>query len=252
MLPGSARVSCRTRRRWVLCPHHPDARGEVISDSATLVSLLGPDATALAPWPRLHIADGIDHALAAIEVRLLHRSCILDEHALNDLDALRQQAPDEEALPLVVLITAVPPANASMRAKTVPTLGDDLGVSAVLLGEWQHGSTIDVASKGYKTLAPGPATEPLPPRLPVLDSRYRHRDSHHLARGANRGSHQAALQRCARPAVPVHASRTHTASPGPQAPATATVEPHATGKAHLRVLGPPCIDNITKQREQGT
>ncbi|MCM0674781.1 LysM peptidoglycan-binding domain-containing protein [Micromonospora phytophila] len=227
-------------------PNHPDARGEVVIDAATLVTLLGPDATALAPWPRLHITDSSDHALAAIEARLLHRSRILDEHALTDLDTLRQQAPDEEALPPVVLITAVPPANARMRAKAAFTLGGDLGVSAVLLGEWQHGVTSDVASDGHTTLAAGSATEPIPPRLPVLDTRTAIGILTTL-REAQTGEPTTLSSAAApSPAVPLHASRTDTASPDRPEPVTATVEPKATGKACLRVLGPPRIDNITQ------
>ncbi|MER7475418.1 transcriptional regulator [Micromonospora sp. NPDC000018] len=227
-------------------PHHPDARGEVIIDAATLVTLLGPDAMALEPWPRLHVADNIDDALTAIEARLLHRSRILDEHALTDLDTLRQQAPHEEALPPVVLITAAPPANASMQAKTALALGGDLNVSAVLLGEWKHRVTIDVASDGQTTLASGSATDPVPPRVPVLETHTAIQILTTL-REAQTGE-PAALPSITAPGpgVPLHASRTDNAFPDRPIPATATVETNATGKARLRVLGPPQIETITQ------
>ncbi|WP_441182008.1 transcriptional regulator [Micromonospora sp. BQ11] len=227
-------------------PHHPDARGEVIIDSATLVTLLGPDATALQPWPRLHIVDSLDHALTAIEARLLHRSRILDEHALTDLDTLRRQAPDEEALPPIVVITAAPPAVVSMRTKTALTLGATLGVSAVLLGEWQHGVTLDIAADGHTSHASGAASGPIPPRLPVLDTPTAIGVLTTL-REAQTGETSALLTDAAPgPVVPLHASRTDPAPPNPPAPVTATVEPITAGKAHLRVLGQPRIDNISQ------
>ncbi|MFI7578242.1 transcriptional regulator [Micromonospora sp. NPDC049497] len=226
--------------------HHPNARGEVIVDSATLVTLFGPDATALQPWPRLHIADSLDHALAAIEARLLQRSRILDEHALTDLDTLRQRAPEEEALPPVVLITAAPSAVASMRTKTALTLGGTLGVSAVLLGQWQHGVTLDVAPDGHTTHASGPASESIPPRLPVLDTPTAIGILTTLREAQTGATTALPSNAAADPVVPLHASRTHTAPPDRPAPVTATVEPKAAGKAHLRVLGQPRIDNITQ------
>ncbi|MER5338578.1 transcriptional regulator [Micromonospora sp. NPDC002717] len=227
-------------------PHHPDARGEVIIDAATLVTLLGPETMALEPWPRLHVADSIDGALTAIEARLLHRSRILDEHALTDLDTLRQQAPDEEALPAVVLITAAPPANASMRAKTVLTLGGHLNVSAVLLDEWKHGVTIDVAPDGQTALASGSTTEPTPPRVPVLETHTAIQILTTL-REAQTGQPTALPPPAAPgPGVPLHASRTDNAFPDRPTPATATLETNATGNARLRVLGPPRIETITQ------
>ncbi|WBB69202.1 transcriptional regulator [Micromonospora sp. WMMD812] len=226
-------------------PHHPHARGEVIIDTSTLVTLLGANATALAPWPRLHIVDSTDDALTAIEARLLHRSRILDEHALTDLDTLRQQAPDEEALPPVVLITAAPPANTSMRAKTALTLAGDLNVSAVLLAEWTHGATINVSLDGHTTLAPGPDTEPIPPRLPVLEADTAMQILTTL-REAQTGK-PAALPSAGAPGptVPLHANRTDTTAADQPTPVTGPFEANPTGKAALRVLGPPRIDNIS-------
>ncbi|MFI6263289.1 transcriptional regulator [Micromonospora sp. NPDC051006] len=227
-------------------PHHPDARGEVIIDTSTMVTLLGADATAFEPWPRLHLVDSVDDALTAIEARLLHRSRILDEHALTDLDTLREQAPDEEALPPVVLITAAPPANASLRTKTVLALGGDLNVSAVLLGEWAHGATIEVSSDGHTTLASGPATEPIPPRLPVLEADTAMQILTTL-REAQTGEPAATGSPGAPgPTVALHASRTNAPSRDRPAPLTVPVEASPTGKARLRVLGPPRIDNISQ------
>ncbi|NJP30773.1 LysM peptidoglycan-binding domain-containing protein [Micromonospora thermarum] len=227
-------------------PHQPHALGEVIIDAATLEQLLGPDAAALNPWPRLHVVDSIDDALTVIEAKLLHRSRILDEHALTDLDTLRQQAPDEEALPPAVLITHTPPAEARMRAKAALALGGDLDVSALLLGEWAHGATIDVAPDGHTTLVSGQTAEPVPPRLPVLE----HTTAIQILttlREAQTGE-PCAVASPAAPVtvVPLHASRTDSKPTGQPAPPTTPAADASTGKAQLRVLGQPRIDNITQ------
>src|SRR6266511_4083325 len=74
-------------------PRDPDRRGEVVIDGTTLTTLFGADAAALGPWPRLHVADDLDHALSILDARLLHRARVLDEHSLTDLDSLRERAP---------------------------------------------------------------------------------------------------------------------------------------------------------------
>jgi hypothetical protein len=61
-------------------PDDPDRRGEVIIDGTTLSTLLGAAAAALNPWPRLHVANNLDHALSIMDARLLHRARVLDEH----------------------------------------------------------------------------------------------------------------------------------------------------------------------------
>ncbi|MGR6318856.1 LysM peptidoglycan-binding domain-containing protein [Micromonospora soli] len=226
-------------------PHHPDARGEVIIDAATLETLLGPDAAALGRWPRLHIADSTGDLLAVMEAKLLHRSRILDEHALTDLDTPRQQTPDEEPLPPIMLITHTPPAGARMRAKTALALGADLHVSALLLGEWTHGPTVEVGPDGHATLASGQAAEPMPPCLPVLD----HDTAIQILttlREAQTGEPPAVASPAVSVAVvPLHTNRTDTKPEDQPAPVT---KPHdaTTRKAQLRVLGEPRIDNIAQ------
>ncbi|MFC3499928.1 LysM peptidoglycan-binding domain-containing protein [Micromonospora krabiensis] len=226
-------------------PHHPHARGEVIIDTTTLATLLGADPAALAPWQRLHIVDSLSEALTAIEARLLHRSRILDEHALTDLDTLRQRVPDEEALPPVVLITAVPPANASMQAKTALTLGGDVDIAAVLLGEWPHGTTITVSPDGHTTLGSGPTGWQVPPRLPVLETDTARQILGTLREAQTGEPAPLPSPGTPAPAVALHVSRTVTTSPDRSAPVTATVDASPTVKARLRVLGLPHIDNIS-------
>jgi DNA-binding SARP family transcriptional activator len=225
-------------------PHHPDARGEVIIDAATLEALLGADTAALTPWPRLHVADSTGDLLAVMEARLLHRSRILDEHALTDLGAPRQQAPDEEPLPPIMLITQAPPAGARMRAKTSLALGADLHVSALLLGEWTHGPTVEVGADGHATLVSGQAAESVPPRLPVLDH-----DTAIQILTTLREAQTGERPTIASPAVPatvvpLHADRTDSKPTEQQA---VTAQPDAaTRRAQLRVLGEPRIDNIAQ------
>ncbi|MET8909484.1 transcriptional regulator [Micromonospora sp. NPDC004551] len=225
-------------------PHHPDARGEVIIDAATLQTLLGPDTAAPTPWPRLHIANSTGDLLAVMEAKLLHRSRILDEYALTDLDTPPREALAEEPLPPILLITKTPPEGARMRAKVALALGADLHLSALLLGEWTHGPTVEVGPDGHTTLVSGKATESMPPRLPVLD----HDTAIQILttlREAQTGEPPA----LASPAVPVavvplHANRTDTK---PTEQPTVTAQPDATTrKAQLRVLGQPRIDNITQ------
>lgn len=234
-------------------PHHPDARGEVVVDAATLATLIGPDAATLGPWPSLHIANDIDDALTIIEAALLHRSRILDEHCVDDLDTLRAQAPYEEALPPILLVADSPPPGARRRAKVNLALGAGLHVSAILLGEWAHGATVEVTIDGHTKLVAGQPTEPVPARLPVLtaDAAVPLLSTLHEA---HTGQPPAAPT--AAPAIPPTASRA-APEPQPQAenPGTAAAgTPPRTDasttvgarKARLYVLGPPRIEDITE------
>jgi DNA-binding SARP family transcriptional activator len=231
-------------------PHHRNACGEVVIDAATLATLLGPDGVTLGPWPGLHVVDSVDDALTVIESRLLYRSRILDEHALTGLDELRQTVPDEEALPPVMLIAETPPAGARMRAKVALALGGSLHVSALLLGEWAHGATVEVAPDGHTKLLSGRSAEPVPPRLPVLEP-----DTAIQILTTLREAQTGEPPAIASPGVPVtivplHASRTETTPTDTDLPAPITVKPTVdttAGRARLRVLGPPRIEGITAE-----
>ncbi|GAA1625848.1 hypothetical protein GCM10009679_33630 [Saccharothrix algeriensis] len=237
-------------------PHRPDTRGEVIIDAATLATLLGPDVVTLGTWPRLHVADSVDDALTVVEGWLLHRSRILDEHALTDLDELRQQAPHEEALPPVMLITETPPAGARMRAKVALGLGGGLQVTGLLLGEWAHGPTIEAAADGHTKLVAGQSADPIPARLPVLDPAAAIQILTTL-REAQTGEPPAIVSPTVPlTVVPLHASRTTVAADDepqrssearPHLPADVPAAPVTTAgpvKAKLRLIGPPRIDGI--------
>jgi DNA-binding SARP family transcriptional activator len=225
-------------------PREPDRRGEVVIDATTLTTLIGADPARPGPWPRLHIADDLDHALTIIESRLLHRSRILDEHSLDDLDTLREHAPDEEAIPPVLLITQTPPAGARMRTRVSLGLGAGLDLSALLLGEWDHGTTVQVAADGTTQLLSGPPIDAVGQRMAVLDT-------------------ATAVQ------ILTTLREAHTGQPPPTdaqppqltpAPDAGSAAPQQTGrppgfpdaasdetlaKVRLRVLGQPRIENIT-------
>jgi hypothetical protein len=213
-------------------PHHPNARGEVVIDTATLATLIGLDAATLGGWPRLHIADDIDHALTLIEAQLLHRSRILDEHCLSDLDTLREQAPYEEALPPILLICHTPPPGARMRAKVSLALGTGLQVSAILLGNWAHAATIDVTADGHTRLIGGQPAQPIPPRLPVLEA-----DTAAHILGTLREAHTGqppAAPAFAATTVPLTESRTFGPAPAAEphdTPAAAPATPADRGRA---------------------
>ncbi len=228
-------------------PHHPDRQGKVVIDAATLTALIGPDAATLGPWPRLHITDDIDAALTLIEAALLHRSRILDEHSLSDLDTLRTHAPYEEAMPPILLVTNSPPPPIRMRANISLTLATGLRVSAILLGERTHGTTLNVTADGHTTLSAGQPAEPVPPRLPVLTADAAVQILHTLHE-AHTG--QPAAASAATPTTPLAASRTTDPVPAPQQEqqTTARTDASATAagrKARLCVLGTPRIEDIT-------
>ncbi|PTA43524.1 LysM peptidoglycan-binding domain-containing protein [Micromonospora sp. RP3T] len=227
-------------------PQHPDARGEVVIDAATFATLLGADMTTVSSWPRLHITDTLDDALTMIQTLLLHRSRLLDEQTLTDPDEqLRPEAPEAEGLPPVVLIAETPAAAAEARIKAALAVGASRQVFGVLLGEWHPGVTIDIAPDGRTTLKSGQPTEPLPPRLPVLEPSTAIQTLTAL-REAQTGEPSATISP-AEPAavVALHASRNDTAPQDQPAPIP-TPSDAVAGKARLRVLGPPRIEGITK------
>jgi hypothetical protein len=143
-------------------PREPDRRGEVVIDATTLATLIGPDAAALGPWLRLHVADDADQALSILDSRLVHRTRILD--------SLRERATHEESLPPVLLICQIPPDGARTPTRVSFALGNDLDVSALLLGAWPHGSTISVTTDGYTSVVDGLAVEAVGDRVAVLDT----------------------------------------------------------------------------------
>ncbi|MBT8227218.1 MAG: LysM peptidoglycan-binding domain-containing protein, partial [Dactylosporangium sp.] len=248
-------------------PADPDGRVEVIIDTATVSTLFAttPPAFLAADrpsWPRLHLVADLDHALTLIDTRLLHRARILDEHSLTDLGTLLQQVPDEEALPPILLICHAPPPEATMRTRTSLSLGIDLGVSALLLGQWAPAS-VEVAADG-RTSADTATVEAVGERMAVLDTAtalailvtLHEAQTGHRATRTGAEPDAAAAQR---PPLdhPV-------AGPGPGAEHPADTEPlrrpdqppptpdpppgdeTPRTKARLRVLGTPQVEDVTR------
>jgi DNA-binding SARP family transcriptional activator len=123
------------------------ARAELIA-TGTAASLL-PRGT-----PGVDVAEELTDALARLEVELVHRSRLLDAHDTDDLAALAASHPEEPLGPLVVVAPAPAPASAQ-RLAAVLTLGERLGISAILLGDWASGLTLAVAADGTVEKASG-------------------------------------------------------------------------------------------------
>lgn len=231
-------------------PAEPGERAEVIIDRRTLTGLIG-DATATG-WPRLHITDTLDQALTLLDTHLLHRARILDEYSLTDLDTLRDTAPDEQALPPLLLITGAEQAATSNRARITFGLTHDLDVTTVVLGHWPHGSTVSVTDDGDTPAEPGDAH---PTKFAVLDVATT-RDLLTTVREAHTGEPPPAVtDRLTPPASATAASTAVTTGPASASPpntsrtaviaADTVAAPAAVTRARLRVLGAPRIEDIS-------
>jgi DNA-binding SARP family transcriptional activator len=143
-----------------------------------------------------------------------------------------------------------------MRAKVSLTLGAGLHISALLLGEWGHGVTVDVAADGTTRLVAVPGTVPVPPRLAVLEP-----DPAIQILLTLREAHTGELPAVNTPTVPVRPIPLVTHQPDQPAQDDIDEAPHgddtgltsprpASGevpsKARLRVLGTPGIDDVTE------
>jgi hypothetical protein len=220
-------------------PRDPDRCAEVIIDRDTVQLLLGSDSSALDRWPRLHITDDPREALAALDSRLLHRARILDEHRLTDLNSLREHAPDEEALPPLLLIGPVPPPDAHLTARASLALGAGLDLTALLLGAWPHGCTIDVAADGHTTVIDGTPQPPMPDRIGVLDI-----DAATAILATLREAHTGEPPAQPAPAAQRTATGPAAAEAGPPPVPDGHEPPSPT--ARLRVLGFPRVEDITR------
>lgn len=228
-------------------PTEPGQRAEVIIDRRTLITLIGdPPAAA---WSRLHIVDDLDQALTLLDTHLLRRARILDEHGLTDIDALRDTAPSEPALPPLLMVTDSEQVGRSNRARITFGLTTGLEVTTVVLGHWPHGPALSVSDDGSAQLE---ADEPESGRqFAVLDVTAT-RELLDTAREAHTGQAPSTIRETpAQPsatandtggpatALPLQASRTAGAA------ADTTPSPRIAERARLRVLGKARIENIT-------
>ncbi|MGC1209799.1 MAG: transcriptional regulator [Micromonospora sp.] len=241
LVGGGAHAAARAALTTILAaggPREPDRRAVVVIDRPTLAALLGPDPTE--PWDRLHVVDDLDAALAAVETQLLHRARIRDEGAAAD------QVPADPSPAPMVLLTAAPPQDARDRTRVVLNLGAELGITAVLLGQWPHGATIDVSVDGTARSVTGQPGEFFGERAALLD-----RDSAvailQTLREAHTGEPPSEATTDAQSADA--ASEAGAGEAGPvgdtaqgQTPVAAEIPRQM---ARLRVLGAPRVDAIT-------
>jgi LysM repeat protein len=128
-------------------------RAELLTTAET-ARLLGPGDTG-----GVDVATDLADALGRLEVELVHRTRLLDAHDAVDLAALAAGHPEEPLGPLVLLATA-PPLGSGQRLAAVLTLGQRLGIGAILLGAWPTGLTLTVATDGtVEHVAGGRAAE---------------------------------------------------------------------------------------------
>jgi DNA-binding SARP family transcriptional activator len=181
-------------------------RAEVIIDRATIAALLDTD---IEGWARLHVTGTFDDALTTLDTRLLHRARLLDNH---DQNTMREPAPEQEHAPPILLIGRAIDAT-SRRAKVTLGLAEDLDVTTMLLGTWPA-----------HTITTGPDLDPALPTLGRADA--------------------LTLIDTIREA--------HTGEPPPQTTPAPTPTPPPTPQptnathAHLRVLGTPHVDDLTR------
>lgn len=129
-------------------------RAEILLADAAASAALPPESL-LSSVPGLVWTQGLDDALHQAEADIVHRSRLLTDADVVDYHAYRASHPDEP-LPLVVLIAAPPAAAAARRLATVLTLGRNLGIAGILLGEWPYGATCTVDIDGRCTAVTDP------------------------------------------------------------------------------------------------
>ncbi|MFV2104543.1 BTAD domain-containing putative transcriptional regulator [Micromonospora sp. LOL_024] len=241
-------------------PDDPDARGHIVIPATALTDLLGGNAiTDLAGViPRLHVAAGLDHALAHIEAQIIHRTRAVTDADVTNLDDLHQADPHHEPLPPIILITDVPDTAIRARLCTALHLGHPLGITALIAGDWPPGMTLTVAPDGTSTendAQPGP-------KLAVLDDDTTRQlltvlKEAHTGDPTNPPASSNSQQQQAAPAAepgaatdlaaPVTAEtdtndadiarQSPTDSPEPPTPAADRTQP----KVRVRILGSPAI-----------
>ncbi len=132
-------------------PDDPDARGQVVIPADALTTLLGAQAVAVGPMPRLVVTATLSEALMRVEELLIERRRLLEEYQTSDLAGMRATDPYHPPMPPVLLLAEAPPSELRARLTTTLHLGTPLQISAVLLGEWPRGDTLTVQPDGHTT-----------------------------------------------------------------------------------------------------
>jgi DNA-binding SARP family transcriptional activator len=154
----------------LLTGRHRDQQPRLVTTAADLQSLLGPAAgDRHRETPGLAVADDLDDAAAYLEHATLERRRTPFAHASQDpAGAAARTSPRAEPEPLL-LVTGCPtdPETARHLADLL-TFAAPLHITAVLLGDWPHGTTWHVDPAGAIDPADTPTTQRL--RLSVLTS----------------------------------------------------------------------------------
>ncbi|MBK6873830.1 MAG: LysM peptidoglycan-binding domain-containing protein [Kineosporiaceae bacterium] len=127
--------------------HDVDAHGTLVIPAPTLNRLLG-ERTAPAEVHRLKITDDLAEALDLLDQTYLTRRRLLDEHDADDVRSLRTD-PAAPPVPPMVLVTDIPPRELRARMVAVLEQGHAVEITAVLLGEWPDGATVEVRTDGH-------------------------------------------------------------------------------------------------------
>jgi DNA-binding SARP family transcriptional activator len=129
-------------------PADPDAKGHVIIPADALTTLLGADAVQVGDIPRLQVTANLSEALTRAEELLIERRRLLQDHDAEDLTDMRAAHPYHPPMPPVLVVADTPPAEQRARLTTALHLGEALQISAVLLGDWPRGDTLNVHADG--------------------------------------------------------------------------------------------------------
>ncbi|MEV0733938.1 BTAD domain-containing putative transcriptional regulator [Polymorphospora sp. NPDC050346] len=137
--------------------HDPDARGHIVIPANVLTDLLGAaaDTDLAGAIPRLHVTAGLENALAYVEEQIIHRTRTITDADAPDIATLHETDPHHEPLPPITLITDEPDTALRTRLATALHLGHPLAISAVITGDWPHGTTLTVAADGSTTTSHG-------------------------------------------------------------------------------------------------
>ncbi|MCY1144001.1 LysM peptidoglycan-binding domain-containing protein [Actinoplanes sp. Pm04-4] len=219
----------------------PDAREQVITTSATLTQLLGNHLQRLSSAVRLTVTDDLISALSTVDHILIERRRILQDHGVDDVDALRQSGPGHPPMPAVLLLACTPPENLHARLSNTMLLGAGLRLRTLLVGDWPPGRTTAVDADGATASGNLPLLD-VPTALQLLDAigdarskepgadvEPAHKPATHSAADSRTDSQQ---HDTAAPTVSVIDRPTSTASPaGPQ----------ETTAVRIQLLGAPAI-----------
>lgn len=132
-------------------PYDPDTCGHVIVPAPTLDALLGGEAREARDLPRLRVADDLADALTILDQEHLQRRQSLQEYDAESIAELRAADPTYPPIPPVILLADMPPGDLRGRLTAVTRLGAAVDISAVLLGEWPPGVTVELGADGTTT-----------------------------------------------------------------------------------------------------